>query len=345
MRKLSSVYMEDLEYLSNVDFIEYEKFRGKTFFISGITGLIGSMLANALAYANDKYSLDIRIVGLVRDIEKARILFTDIDCLTFIEGNLDDFSFPENGIDYIVHAASPTSSKFFNENPVELISVVYNGTERMLQLAKEKEARLIFLSTMEVYGTPSTDDKISETSPSYLNTMSARSSYPEVKRLAENLVASYCAEYGVDGMVLRLTQTFGPGVKYNDGRVFAEFARSAVEKKDIILATKGETKRNYLYVADAVSAILCVLLNGESSSAYNVANEDTYCSIYEMAKLVADKVANGDIDVLIKEDPNNNRGFAPTLHMNLDTTRLRNLGWKLSKNLEAMFIRMIKDFR
>ena len=76
-------------------------------------------------------------------------------------------------------------------------------------------------------------------------------------------------------------------MEYNDGRVFADFARCVIEKRDIILKTKGETKRSYLYTEDAVCAILTVMLNGESGQAYNVANEETYCSIYEMAQLVA----------------------------------------------------------
>ena len=72
--------------------------------------------------------------------------------------------------------------------------------------------------------------------------------------------------------IVRLTQTFGTGVSYNDGRVFAEFARCVIEQRDIILKTKGETKRSYLYTADAVTAILTVLLNGETGAAYNAAN-------------------------------------------------------------------------
>ena len=80
--------------------------------------------------------------------------------------------------------------------------------------------------------------------------------------------------------------------------LFAEFARCAIEKRNIVLKTKGETERCYLDISDAVSAILTVLLNGKIGEIYTAANEETYCSIYEMAKLVAEM--NG-IDVEIKE--------------------------------------------
>ena len=121
--------------------------------------------------------------------------------------------------------------------------------------------------------------------------------------------------------VIRLTQVFGPGVKYDDSRVFAEFARCVLEKKNIVLHTKGETKRNYLYTFDAVTAVLTVLLKGENGEAYNAANEETYCSIYEMAQMVANDIGN-DIFVEIVEKNINDFGYAPTLKMNLDTDEI-----------------------
>ena len=85
-------------------------------------------------------------------------------------------------------------------------------------------------------------------------------------------------------MVARLTATFGPGVSYNDGRVFAEFARSIIEEKDIVLKSTGETVRNYCDVADCADALILLLENGESGEAYNIANSDTEISIIDLAK-------------------------------------------------------------
>jgi nucleoside-diphosphate-sugar epimerase len=140
-----------------------------------------------------------------------------------------------------------------------------------------------------------------------------------------------------------LTQTFGPGVRYNDGRVFAEFARCAIEGRDIVLHTKGETKRSYLYTEDAVNAILTVLINGGVGEAYNAANEETYCSIYEMAELVATKCAYGKIQVKIEEEDTSTFGFAPTLHLNLDTGKLQKLGWVPQTTLIDMYYQLISS--
>lgn len=78
--------------------------------------------------------------------------------------------------------------------------------------------------------------------------------------MIECMCVSYGSEYGVPVKIVRLSQTFGPGVSYEDGRVFAQFARAAIENKNIVLKTKGETYRNYCYTRDAVIGILCVLL-------------------------------------------------------------------------------------
>lgn len=214
----------------------------------------------------------------------------------------------------------------------------------------EKELNLtvkgfVYLSSMEVYGSPLNDLKIDEKHGTNLDTMKVRSCYPESKRMCESLCASYSSEFGVPAKVVRLTQTFGPGVKYDDGRVFAEFARCAIERRNIVLKTKGETRRSYLYTEDAVNAILTVLYNGIPGQAYNAANEETYCSIYEMAKMVAGRFGDNSVKVLVEETNPEKLGYAPVLYMNLDTTKLHNLGWKAKFNLESMYQNMIEDMK
>ena len=152
-------------------------------------------------------------------------------------------------------------------------------------------------------------------------------------------------EYDIPVNVVRLTQTFGRGVDYNDGRVFAEFARCVIEKRDIVLHTKGETRRNYLYTQDAVNAILTVLIKGKNGEAYNAANEDTYCSIYDMAQMFAKRCAHGEIKVRIEIEDESKYGFAPVLKMNLDATKLKSLGWEAAVGLEDMFHILIQDMR
>lgn len=337
------IMFEDLEYIEeNVDM---KKFEGKTVMVTGATGLIGYWIVLSLLHYSKKVLNPPKVLAVVRDQKKAEEMFSDYlgPCLKFVVGDICCLTMPDIKVDYIIHGASQTSSKAFIQEPVETIATSVLGTLNVLNIAKKNNvAGMVYLSSMEVYGYPTTDAKIKEGHSTNLDTMHVRSCYPESKRMCENLCASYAAEYGVVSKVVRLTQTFGPGVKYNDCRIFAEFARSVIEKKDIVLHTKGDTKRNYLYTADAVNAIFMILLNGKIGEAYNVANESTYCSIYEMATLVAKKCAEGNIKVRIEgiEDAAS-YGYAPVLKMNLDTTKVRNLGWNAKFNLQQMYLRMI----
>ena len=326
-----------------------KEFEGSKILITGATGLIGRTLIKKIFDWNRRTDRPIKAAALVRNEQKAAAVLTDeiADGLEIMVGDVRTAERRDIGADYIIHAASQTSSKAFIETPVETVMTAVEGTVNMLEFARVNQVKgFVYLSSMEVYGTPETDEKIDEKHSTNLDPMTVRTCYPESKRMCESLCASYASEYGVPAMVVRLTQTFGPGVEYNDGRVFAEFARCAIEGRNIVLNTKGETKRNYLYTDDAADAIFTVLAKGAAGEAYNAANEATYCSIYEMACLVAKECAGGSIDVEIRERSDAARlGYAPTLHMNLDTSKLRELGWEPRAELVEMYSEMIKSLK
>lgn len=341
---------KDLKLICRRKMIPWEKLEHKTILITGATGLIGSLCVKALSWYSVSNNVPIRILILVRSREKADKLFQEYITagaqIKYLTGDVTKEITCHEPIDYVIHGASVTSSKMFREKPVETALTILDGTKNILKLANEKSIEsFVFLSTMEIYGIPCDDEIIEEDCYCYLDHLNVRNSYPEAKKMAENLCMSYAKEYNIPVKIARLTQTFGPGADYEDKRVFAEFARSAIEQKPIILHTKGDTKRSYLYTADAVCAILMILLKGDDCNAYNVANESTYCSILEMANLVADKCSNPPIEVKVEIENPDHYGYAPTLHMNLGTRKLQALGWKPSIGLLEMFNRMIADFQ
>ena len=234
--------------------IDFKQFEGTTVLVTGAAGLIGRTLIKKMFDWNEQAETPISVIGMEFSEERAKAVLGEYveKGLKLIIADVRDVK-PENiGVDYIIHAASMTASKAFIETPVETVMISVDGTIKMLEFAKANAVKgFVYLSSMEVYGTPDTDEKISEEHPTNLNAMAVRSCYPESKRMCESLCASYASEYGVPAKVVRLTQTFGPGVAYNDGRVFAEFARCAIEGRNIVLNTKGETKRNYLYTEEA----------------------------------------------------------------------------------------------
>lgn len=336
------VFREDMEYIAGVDFVPWERLKNKTIFITGATGLIGFNLVSFLAYMNLRKNMPLKILALVRDEEKARERFAEILVegapLEFIVGDLEHIPAVEEKIDFIIHGGSPTASRYFAEYPVETIKMNLAGATTLLEMAREKQVEsFLFLSSMEVYGSLHREEKVAENHESFVNTMNPRSSYPEAKRMIEAMCASYAAEYNVPAKMIRLTQTFGAGVRKNDNRVYAQFIRSAMVGEDIVLLTKGGTRHSYLYTADAVTAVLTVLMKGENGEAYNAANEDTYCSIKEMAELVAEM---GKVEIKIDANEESGKLYPPELFMNLDVGKLRGLSWEARRSLKDMFGRM-----
>lgn len=345
MSEIEQIMQEDMEYIGRR--VDSTQIMDSTVLISGATGLIGKYLVRFLA----QYC-GCRVLAVVRDKKKACRIWNDLGgrveyiCSDITELGEEDIA--DAKIDYMIHAASNTSSRDFSAHPASVIHTSTEGTRRMLEIARKHPVKgFVYLSTMEVYGAPETDEKIVELHGTDLNTMSVRSSYPESKRLCESMCTAYFSEFQVPVRVLRLTQTFGPGVEYGDSRVFAEFARCVIEGKDIVLHTTGETKRNYLYLADACTAILAVLTEGMDGEAYNAANESTYCSIRDMAELVAAGCTEGKICVHVEPDQERQKeqGYAPVLKMNLDTSKLRRLGWKPETDLLTMYHRMITSMK
>lgn len=346
MRK--SIWQEDLENLVNADWIPWERLSNKTVFITGANGLIGSSLIKGLVYASQKRNLNLRILALVRDLDKALERFSDVtadgDAIIFIQGDVQsDFNIPDK-IDFIIHGASPTASRYFIEHPVETIKTSVDGTIRMLELAKKNVAEgFVYLSSMEIYGAPQSEDLLTEKDVGYMNPLIVRNCYPESKRLCESLCVSYADEYNVPAVSIRLAQTFGPGVEKDDARVFAEFARCVVERKDIVLLTDGDSKRCYLYTMDAVSAILTVLLKGKAGNAYNAGNPETYCSIREMAQMAAHELANDEITVKYLPNNENSKRFSLIHFYHLDIQAISELGWRPIWGLSEMYLRMMES--
>lgn len=327
--------------------LSIDDFNKSSVLITGATGLIGSILTKNLLALNDIYGLHMKLNLLVRNSAKLDLnVMKNSEVVRIITGDITNLPVINEKIDYIIHGASITASKMMVENPVEVIQTNLIGTINMLELAKKcKVKSMIYLSTMEAYGFTTREEVLTEDNVQYLNPLALRSSYPESKRMSENLCVAYANEYSVPVKIIRLAQTFGRGVKSDDTRVFAEFARCAREKKDIILLTDGASKRMYLDTIDASTAIITVLLMGENSVAYNAANKDTYCSIQDMAHMVAKEIAGGDIEVKFANNDEEGKQFSPPHKLFLEVSKIEKLGWKPMAGLKEMYMKMMEEWK
>ena len=315
-----------------------KKLQNKTILVSGATGLIGKALVRELLNLNKSANLNLKLILVVRDYSKLDFYLNQyIDEGTIkviIQDIVNPFTQEQLEIDYIIHTASVTSSKLMVETPVEVITTSIIGTLNLLHIALKSHIKsMVYLSSMEIYGFTKNEVLLSEKDIQYLNPLEIRSCYPESKRMCENLCVAYASEYGVPIKIARLAQTFGKGVEKQDSRVFAYFARKVLNNEDIVLMTNGQSKRMYVDIEDAVSAILIVLLKGDSGEAYNIANKETYCSIVEMANLVAHELTHDKIQVKFENDESGSKQFSPPHRLMLNTEKIESLGWKAENGL------------
>jgi len=343
----SEIGQLDIDEVVNNEYINWEFLRNSSILVTGATGLIGSLLVNSIIDANKNFNLNITILALVRNKEKAVKKFGEENtCLKYIIQDIIEPIKYDSKVDFIIHTANTTTSKEFVEKPVETINSIYIGTDNILKFATKYGVKsVVYLSSMEVYGQTNFENvtPLKENEYGYIDILKPRSSYPEAKRLAECLCANYYNEFSTPVKIGRLVQTVGAEVDYNDNRVFAQYARNIVENKDIVLHTKGESTRNMCYVTDAVSAIFKILEKGINGDCYNIANEKTTCSVKEMAEMLCLKYKN--VKLKIDLENSNSSYYSPKTRTVLNNEKLKNLGWEAKVSVEEMFERLITNFK
>ena len=304
---------------------DVQKLRSARILITGATGLVGAFLTDCLLALSDQNALDLRLYALCRNAARARERFGER--VNAIAADVSEaIALPE--CDYIIHAASNAHPKAFSVDPVGTMLGNILGVRNLLEhLRAQGHGRLLFVSTGEIYGdNPAIRDGFSETDFGKIDSMNPRACYPESKRAAETLCASYLSQYRVDSVVARLCYVYGPTITNENSRADAQFLRNALSKTDIIMKSAGAQVRSYCYVADAARALITILLSGESGSAYNVANRVAARSIREYAEALA-KVAGVQVKSETPEDAEK-RGYSTVSRAVQKPDRLEALGWK-----------------
>lgn len=279
------LYGKDLERVGE-SLTDFGLFRSSRVLITGVTGMIGSCLADALCLLNERQGLGMTVFGVSRRPERWADRFPGVKLLA-ADLTRADCDLP--GADVIVHAASNAHPAAFSADPVGTMLGNIAGTHALLeQLRKAGSGRFLFVSTGEIYGeNPAIQDGFSETDFGRIDSMNPRSCYPESKRAAETLCASYVRQYGVDAVVARLSYVYGPTLSDANTRADAQFLRRALAGEDIVLKSPGTQVRTYTYVTDAIAGLLTILSKGERGEAYNVASRLGTVSIRGYAETLA----------------------------------------------------------
>ena len=342
--KLTDIEKKEYDrYFSYYDFSN--ELKDKAFLITGAKGIVGQALLKWLLYYNELYNSNIKIIASTRNEKDIPDYIEKNDNIVFCKFNNEVEFVKEKNIDFIIHMASSTSNKFFKSNPVEATRVIIEPSIRLLDLSKEKSASFIYLSSEEVYGQTDTEEPIDENYAGNIDSLSTRSCYPLGKKLVELLCVSFANEYGVDTKILRPCVINGLTTKYDEERVDNEILRCILENRNLILKSKGETKKCMVYTLDVISALLIVLLKGEKGNAYNVANPNTFMSIYDRANYLFDKFNKNCKVEIAEEDTSVNAGFLPKRQLKHNVDKLVRLGWGARTSLDDIYRIDIERFK
>ncbi len=338
----SSLYSADLKKCINEVSFFSKDLHGKTVLITGCNGLICSALVDLLIFMNDECGLDLKILLAARNIDatRKRFLLSKYNFASPVLYDATKHFDTDEKVDFIIHGASNAFPKAIGEQPVETLQANLFGTEELIKLAKKNRARLLYISSSEVYGFLNGQvNPIKENQYGFIDILNPRSSYSVGKRAAESLCASYRAEYGIDFVVVRPGHIYGPTASMKDNRVSSQFMFDAAFGKNLVLKSRGEQVRSYCYCLDCAMAILTVLLRGNSGEAYNISNPSSICSIKEMASFFA---KSAGVEVLFDLPTEAERlNFNPMLNSSLDSSRLESLGFKSLFSLEEAFFHSV----
>lgn len=322
--------------------------RNRTVLISGATGLIGARIVEYLASLNETDNANVKVVALYRDKDKLEAEFRHLignAQVQFIQYKIGDEIQYTQAVDYIIHCAGVSGGlKMHLKDPVQVFDIGITGTRELLDFATKCRCKgFLYVSTYEVYGSVCQENFIKEDSLCDLDTFTLRNIYAEIKRLCESLCCAYSSKYDIKTYAVRLTSTFGTGVKYNDPRFFAEFARCIVNGEDIELKSSGKTVRSYLDADDAATAFLYVLTRGKNCNAYNLTNMNNAISIKDIAMRMIE-VSGKNIALKINEVSDMAKlGFRKEGTTLMDATKLERLGWKPVYSLDETLLKVLNS--
>lgn len=341
---------EDLQYIISSD-LPWGDIEGKIVLISGANGFLPAYMVETLLYLNERRFKDlVKVIAVVRNKERGEKRFSEYlkrDDFNLVVQDVCTSLTVEGRVDYIIHAASQASPKYYGVDPVGTLSANILGTFNLLEFARKKTIRdFLFFSSGEVYGEVDGEQMpTKEDCYGYLDPVNVRSCYAESKRMGETMCISWSHQFGIPVKIVRPFHTYGPGMHLDDGRVFADFVADIVRRRDIIMKSDGSALRAFCYLTDATLGFFTVLLRGGNREAYNVGNDKQEVSILHLANALVNLFPDRGLKVIRKEMATDGSYLKSKINRSCpDITKMRNLGWEPHYSVEDGFKRTIRSF-
>lgn len=327
------VFQDDLDAMFSRLEGDWPKLAGKTIFMTGGTGFIGRWMLEALADADRRLGLGVRVRIVSRNAaafaERAPNI-ANHPSFTFVPGDVLDLEAGSDRYDYVIHAATDASADLNENDPLRMFDTIVKGTRRALGFALAARAsRVLFLSSGAVYGVqPWEIENVPEDYFGGPDVTHYRNAYAEGKRAAEMLCGIYGKQFGIDIVSARIFALLGPLLSLDIHFAAGNFIRDAIAGRKVVVRSTGAAVRSYLYVTDLTVWLWTVCLRAKPNSVYNVGSEEGI-SIAQLAERVANLLGGGGFEVRGQIDAAWNPGrYVPS------TAKIRNeLGLELSVGL------------
>jgi UDP-glucuronate decarboxylase len=301
--------------------------------VTGGAGFVGSHLCEQLLReGNEVIALDDFSTGSPENTAHLRAFAS----FHLVEHDVTvPFDFP---VDLICNLACPASPPHYQSDPVRTTLINVLGTLNGLRLAEKRSARFLQASTSEVYGDPLVHPQPEEYTGS-VSCIGPRACYDEGKRCAESLVMDFHRSAGVDTRLVRIFNTYGPRMAFDDGRVVSNFILQALTRSDLTLYGTGTQTRSFCYVSDLVSGVIRLLLHPSETRPINLGNPGEF-TMRQLAEQVlaltgsSSRIAHRPLPI---DDPRQRRP---------DIRRARDvLGWRPRVALREGLLATIANFR
>ncbi len=237
----------------------------------------------------------------------------------------------------IYNLACAASPIHYQRSPLDTLFTSVRGMDNLLRLARIYSTRIFQASTSEIYGHPTIHPQ-TEKYWGHVNTVGPRACYDEGKRCAETLCFIYQQEYGVPVRIARIFNTYGPGMRLQDGRVVINFIVQALADQPITVYGEGTQTRSFCYVDDLLEGIMRLMdVANQFSGPVNLGNPEEI-AVLELAELVIELTGSKSkivTQALPKDDPPRRR---PDISLAQSA-----LGWQPTTSLEAGLIMTIRE--
>ena len=316
----------DSEFKRYSNYINYLELKNKVFLITGAKGYLASALIRFLLYLNYEHKLNIFIYATTRNAADMPNYINKNHPIKYINFELFDKLVYTKDIDYIVHTAAPTSRLEFINHPLETFDIINNGTRRVLDFAQvHKVKSVLYLSSVEIYGSPKTTKLVKESDYFALDPNEVRNCYPLGKKVAEYLCNTYYKQFNLPINIVRPSSVQGLFQPYTEDRIFNQIVRCIVEHKDFVFKTNGETAKTLIYTMDAILGMFTILLSGKYGETYNLTDNRTFYKMKDIVQLIFNHFNTG-LKVVFDLEEDAKTGYIAPLSYNLSTEKLEALG-------------------